>query len=594
MDYYDSTTFLQKHERKLSKLSRAMHMRLPRERSRWAKTEEEEEEDETREKEEEDTEEEEGKENYWDAVAKKRNSLQDKYKQELLDMMKRRMLHLEFEKPSSKGLIVGENKQSMMYTDEELACMLQIKDPLWRALSDIRPPYKSHDNYLNFLAERLHNKSTVESYNKMLQYTTLALRLELAEHLFDDMLKSGINPNTETFNWMIKGYMQNCHVDKAVTYFSQMLKHNAPPNLTTYAFMIHGFMDNSLPAQAQSLFSPMKLQYDLTDDLSFDALAKAFEDDRDLDFRVWLSQFLPVSSKQRAVLDKVEHIGSRGTKIEGKFYITHRSELNVIYSVNGKETKSSPIKRHFYLHVSKTIRSKHLEILKSFLPADLEVDKDGIPLEKSIVSLLSRVKERAEADKKKTKKKRGKETKKEEEGKEGGLERVAENKKERDGKKETEEDQEEEEEAEAKEEKGKKETNEDKEEEKEGKEEEERKKEKKEEEEKEEKEEEENEEKEGKEEKDDKEEEEKEDGEKNMKGPEKQERTKEQEEMKKRQEEEKSKGTQDESEVELRRKEEVDVGREEALGVGEKGSKSEPESKKEMDTKEREQKEGKK
>ena len=111
-------------------------------------------------------------------------------------------------------------------------------------------------------------------------------------------------------------------------------------------------MDNSLAAQAYSLFSPAKLQYDLTDDLSFEALQKAFADNSDLDFRTWyeteeergrgdekrrgerswlvvpiqkeaqrrrvargeknnlscrLSQFLPVSSKQRATLEQIEY-----------------------------------------------------------------------------------------------------------------------------------------------------------------------------------------------------------------------------------------------------------------------------------------------
>ena len=32
--------------------------------------------------------------NYWDVAAKKRASLQDKHKQDLLDLMKRRMLNL--------------------------------------------------------------------------------------------------------------------------------------------------------------------------------------------------------------------------------------------------------------------------------------------------------------------------------------------------------------------------------------------------------------------------------------------------------------------------------------------------------------------
>jgi hypothetical protein len=46
-------------------------------------------------------------------------------------------------------------------------------------------------------------------------------------------------------------------------------------------------MDNSLDAQAQSIFSLAKLQYDLTDDLSFEDLQKDFAADRDLNFRAW-------------------------------------------------------------------------------------------------------------------------------------------------------------------------------------------------------------------------------------------------------------------------------------------------------------------
>jgi hypothetical protein len=71
-------------------------MRIPRERSKWAKVEdgqEGEEEEGTSEKDKEGTEEE-GEGNYWDMAAKKRASMQDKYKQDLLDLMKRRMMHL--------------------------------------------------------------------------------------------------------------------------------------------------------------------------------------------------------------------------------------------------------------------------------------------------------------------------------------------------------------------------------------------------------------------------------------------------------------------------------------------------------------------
>ena len=46
-------------------------------------------------------------------------------------------------------------------------------------------------------------------------------------------------------------------------------------------------MDNSHYSQAQSLFSPAQLQYNLSDDLSFNSLREAFDADRALDFRAW-------------------------------------------------------------------------------------------------------------------------------------------------------------------------------------------------------------------------------------------------------------------------------------------------------------------
>jgi len=250
----------------------------------------------------------------------------------------------------------------MRYTEKELSCLRKIHDPLWLALYDIRPPYKSYENYTKFLSESLRGRASLQLYNQMIHYSVFAHKLALAERLFDDMLQKGVKPSADTFNSMIHGYMQECHVDKAITYFSQMMKLGAPPNLQTYAEMIHGLMDNSRFEQAHSMLPPAQLQYELSDELSFSALQQAFSEDHTLDIRAWLSQFLP-SSSLTPVTYELEHIGSKGAKLEGKFQTTHPAELNIIFSFKGEDKRTS-VKFHYKKHVARVISKKKCGVIE--------------------------------------------------------------------------------------------------------------------------------------------------------------------------------------------------------------------------------------
>ncbi|KAK6926831.1 Pentatricopeptide repeat, partial [Dillenia turbinata] len=77
--------------------------------------------------------------------------------------------------------------------------------------------------------------------------------------LFKQMVNDGIEPDTFTLNFMIKGYVLSLHVNDGLRIFHQMgVVYNCQPNSYSYDYLIHGLCAQSRTNNARELCEEMK------------------------------------------------------------------------------------------------------------------------------------------------------------------------------------------------------------------------------------------------------------------------------------------------------------------------------------------------
>lgn len=201
----------------------------------------------------------------------------------------------------SKTLLerIEQGKAGDGLTHKEFASLSAAKD-VWRCMTRVFLNSKLASKLLSFLIQRNNGGVNLFMYNRLIASAVVALKMDVAEMLFDQMLLDKIPPDTTTYNHLIRGYMSESLTSKAARMFQQIQKNGLKPDARTYTLMLAGHLDNSQIKEAHAIFDDMKAQLldpsvHSTPTSSFEHFLKEYKQDSQMDINKWYVLYLCTS-----------------------------------------------------------------------------------------------------------------------------------------------------------------------------------------------------------------------------------------------------------------------------------------------------------